>query len=202
MFVLRFPTPRFVFKMNVDEGDRVVRIVPVHFSNNLNPNIHLHQYPLLNRPLQVPPSASASGTRIKARIKPGVRKLELHVPVDTRPEVWNAERSKELGGARDTDDKERNQEAVGKGKQREAEDHRLSEFRMRGEPVSHSGAYVLGIVRDGKNILVLSSKSFVNSILRYIASSPNKRNLSVTTNAHIHRCPDSKGQTVERRCGL
>ncbi|KAH8100619.1 DNA-directed RNA polymerase III subunit Rpc5 [Cristinia sonorae] len=129
--------------------DRLISVIPVHFSNTLVPNVQLHQYPLLNRPLQVPPSAAASGKRIRARIKPSVRRLEVHVPVDSRPEVWNAERSKELGSARATDDKERNQEPSQKGKQRETEEHRLSEIRLRGEPVPHNGAYVLGVVRDG-----------------------------------------------------
>lgn len=97
----------------------------------------------------MPPSAAASGKRIRARVKSGVRRLEVHVPVDARPEVWNTERSKDLGAARVTDDRERNQEPVQKGKQREVEEHRLSEVRLRGEAVSHNGAYVLGIMRDG-----------------------------------------------------
>jgi len=142
--------------------DPIISVLPICFSNSLTPHVHLHQYPLLTRPLQVPPSAAASGKRIKARLKPGVKRLEVHVPVDTRKEVWNAERSKELGSARAVDDRERNQDSAGekgkgKGKERERErerdggdEHRLSEIRMRSEPVPHTGAYVLGIVRDGK----------------------------------------------------
>lgn len=143
--------------MDVSEEDRLVSVLPVHFSNTLVPNVQLHQYPLLNRPLQVPPSAAASGKRLRARLKPGVRRLEVHVPADTRQEVWNAERSKELGTARVMDDKERNQEPAQKGKQRDVEEHRLSEIRIRGEPVSHNGAYVLGVVRDGEISFGMSS---------------------------------------------
>lgn len=138
--------------MNPIEEDRVVSIIPVHFSDTLVPGVHLHQYPLLNRPLHVPPSATASGKRIRARVKPGVRRLEVHIPVDARPEVWNTERSKDLGAARATDDKERNQEPIQKGKQREVEEHRLSEVRLRGEAVPHNGAYVLGVMRDGASL--------------------------------------------------
>ncbi|CAL1696083.1 unnamed protein product [Somion occarium] len=134
---------------NVEE-DRVVSVLPVYYSNTLSPNVHLHQYPLLTRPLQVPPSAAASGKKIHARVKPGVRRLEVHVPVDPRPDVWNNERSKDLGEARLADDKEKNQESSLKGKQREGEEPRLSEVRMRSEQVPHNGAYVLGVVRDGK----------------------------------------------------
>ena len=97
-----------------------------------------------------PPSAAASGKRIRARLKPGVRRLEIHVPVDTRPEVWNTERSRELGFARDADDREKNQQTVAKGKQREGEESRLSEIRMRSEQIPQTSAYVLGVVRDGK----------------------------------------------------
>ncbi|KZT74744.1 hypothetical protein DAEQUDRAFT_748005 [Daedalea quercina L-15889] len=133
----------------MSENDQLVSVLPIHFSNALTPNIHIHQFPLLTRPLQVPPTAAASGKRVKARLKPGVRRLELHVPVDTRPEVWNAERSKDLGRARVEDDKEKNQ-ALPQVKQREGEEPRLAEVRMRSEQIPHSGAYVLGIVRDGQ----------------------------------------------------
>ncbi|GBE78334.1 hypothetical protein SCP_0112190 [Sparassis crispa] len=131
------------------EDDHLVNVLPIHFSNTLAPNVHIHQFPLLTRPLQVPPSAAASGKHIRARLKPGVRRLEVHVPVDTRSEVWNTERSKELGKARVEDDKEKNQE-LAKVKQREEEEPRLSEVRMRSEQVPQVGAYVLGIVQDGQ----------------------------------------------------
>ncbi len=135
------------------DDDEPVAVLPIHYSNALDGNIHLHQFPLLTRPLQVPPSAAASGKRIRARLKPGAHRLEIHVPVDTRTEVWNGERSKELGVARDVDDREKNQQqstSTSKGKQREVEDPRLSEIRMRSEQVPRTGAYVLGVVREGK----------------------------------------------------
>ncbi|TFY52613.1 hypothetical protein EVJ58_g9913 [Rhodofomes roseus] len=127
----------------MNEDDQLVSVLPIHYSNALAPDVHIHQYPLLTRPLQVPPTAAASGKRIKARLKPDVRRLELHVPVDTRPEVWNAERSTDLGKARVEDDKEKNQ-ALPQVKQREGEEPRLAEVRMRSEQVPHTGVYVLG----------------------------------------------------------
>ncbi|KAA1468169.1 hypothetical protein DENSPDRAFT_814241 [Dentipellis sp. KUC8613] len=127
--------------------DRLVSSLPIHYSNTLVPNVHIHQFPLLNRPLQVPPSAALSGKRIKARHKSGVKRLEIHVPVDTRPEVWNSEKSKELGAARVEDDKEKNQDSE-PVKSRE-EDPRLSEVRLQSEQLLPTGAYMLGILRDG-----------------------------------------------------
>lgn len=132
---------------DMDE-DPVVSVLPIHYSNSLCPNLQIHQFPLLNRPLQAPPSAVLSGKRIRARIKPHVRRLEVHVPTDTRPGFWNSDRGKELGAARVDDDRDKNQE-VGKGKQREEEEPRLGEVRMRSEQIPQKGAYMLGIVRDG-----------------------------------------------------
>lgn len=130
-------------------NDRVVSVLPIHLSNHLAPDVHLHQFPLLNRPLEVPPSAANSGKRIRARIKPEVKRVEIHLPVDTRPEVWNTDRSKELGSGRAEDDKEKNQDA-GKVKLKEGEEPRLTEIRLQSEQIQHTGAYVLGIVRDGE----------------------------------------------------
>ncbi|KAL5518755.1 hypothetical protein ACEPAH_438 [Sanghuangporus vaninii] len=127
--------------------DPVVAVLPIHLSTTLSPNIHLHQFPLLTRPLQVPPSAAQSGKKIRARIKPRAARLEVHVPVDTRPEVWNKDRAQELGQARATDDAEKNSESK-KGRQ-SSTDQRLSEVRMRSERIPERGTYMLGIVRDG-----------------------------------------------------
>jgi len=122
--------------------------ISFHLSNTLAPNVQLHQFPLLNRPLEVPPSAALSGKRIRARLKPNTKRLEVHVPVDTRPEVWNSDKSKELGAGRLEDDKEKNQD-VGRVKLKDGEEPRLSEIRLQSEQIPHTGAYMLGIVRDG-----------------------------------------------------
>lgn len=141
------------YPTQMDDDDPVVSVLPIHYSNALSPNLHIHQFPLLSRPLQTPPSAALSGKRIRARIKPNVRRFEVHVPADTRPGFWNADRSKELGASRMDDDQDKNQETV-KGKQRENEEPRLGEVRMRSEQIPQKGAYMLGIVRDGRFIIL------------------------------------------------
>ncbi|CAA7266576.1 unnamed protein product [Cyclocybe aegerita] len=130
------------------ERDEIVSILPIHYSDALGSNIQIHQFPLLTRPLQAPPSAVLSGKRITARLKSQARRFEMHVPVDTRPEVCNVERSKELGSARLEDDRDKNQEL--KEKSRDDEDPRLSEVRLRSEEAPQKGTYVVGIVRDSK----------------------------------------------------
>jgi len=123
----------------------LVSVLPIHLAIALSPNLHIHQYPLLTRPLQVPPSAVQSGKKIRARFKPKSARVEVHVPVDLRPEVWNRERGEELGRARLQDDQEHGLDP----KASEAADPRLTEVRMRSEQVQHKGAYMLGIIRDG-----------------------------------------------------
>lgn len=134
--------------MSRPEDDPVVSVLPIHLSTSLSPNVHLHQFPLLTRPLQVPPSAAQSGKKIRARLKQKSARLEVHVPVDTRPEVWNKERAQELGQARIVDDAEK--DMISKQEKDSNVDPRLTEVRMRSEQVPSKGAYMLGIVRDGQ----------------------------------------------------
>jgi DNA-directed RNA polymerase-3 subunit RPC5 len=134
--------------MDSDSEDPVIARLPIRLSHAMDPDIQIHHFPLLNAPLQVPPQAAAAGKRITARLKTNVRRLEMHVPVDTRPEVWNDERASALGVAQVEDDRGKNQEVV-KVKQRKEEEPRLSEVRMQSEQILQKGAYMVGIVRDG-----------------------------------------------------
>lgn len=140
-----------------DSDDPVVARLPVRLSNALDPQIHVQQFPLLTRPLVVPPPAAAAGKKIRARLKPNTRRLEIHVPVDTRPEVWNQERAVFLGTTQVEDDRLKNQE-TSTGKQRK-EEPRLSEVRMQSEMIPPRGVYMLGIVRDGKLVSLLRASN-------------------------------------------
>jgi len=135
--------------MDSEQDDPVINTLPIHFSNSRAPNLQIHQFPLLNRQLETPPSAALSGKRIRARIKPKARRLEVHVPADTREGFWNSDKGKELGAARIDDDRDKNQN-VSNGKQREGGEPRLDEIRMRSEQIPQKGAYLLGVVRDGQ----------------------------------------------------
>jgi len=129
------------------EADELITVLPIHYSNKLLPNVLIHQFPLMTRALQLPPSSILSGKKITARIKHNARRLEIHVPADTRSDVWNSERAKELGSALMEDDREKNQE---KSKAKDGETPRLSEVRLRSEEIHQRGSHLLGIVRDGK----------------------------------------------------
>lgn len=130
----------------MDQEDEIIKSIPIHYSNRLS--LQVHQFPLLIRPLQSPPTAQASGKRITARIKPQSRIQEIHVPADTRPEVWNGERGHEFGKGQLDDDREKNQERKGKG--REGEEPRLAEIRMRSEEITQRGAQMLGILHNSE----------------------------------------------------
>ncbi|CAE6504066.1 unnamed protein product [Rhizoctonia solani] len=141
----------------MDENDTIETTLPIYLSNSLNQNLHIFQYPLLSRPLEVPPSAALTGKRIKARHKPKAGRYEVHVPSDTREEVWNVERGRELGQARADEDAEEAGEESTKGKkrdyereEREKEEKRLGEIRLKSEKLENTGVYMLGVVRDGK----------------------------------------------------
>ena len=174
--------------MNNDEEDEIVSRMPVRLSHGLGEKIHIHQYPLLLRPLQVPPSAAASGKRISARIKPKTRRIEVHVPADTRTDVWNAEKGQMLGMAQVEDDEEKNQTA--KVKLKEGEEPRLSHVRMRSEEVPQRGAYMLGVVHNGAaNYLNLCYWSMLNMGCRTATPTSSLTDTSIPTYTHLSRCP-------------
>jgi DNA-directed RNA polymerase-3 subunit RPC5 len=164
-----------------EEHDELVSVLPIHFSDALAPNIHIHQFPLLTRPLQEPPTALLSGKRITARIKPQTRRLEIHVPVDTRPEVCNLQKSKELGAARADDDREKNQD---KKEKREDGETRLSETRLKSEEITHKGVQVLGIVRDGEFHCYVVDV-FWTHVFRQTTSASHKPNASISAYANL-----------------
>jgi DNA-directed RNA polymerase-3 subunit RPC5 len=136
----------------MEEEDEIVASLPIHYSDHLHPNLHLHQFQLLSRPLLVPPSAAAAGKTIKARYKPKSGRYEIHVPNDVRPEVWDSAKGRDLGAARYEEDREEAAFHDVKFKEKDPREMRLNETRLVSERVPHAGAYVLGVVRDGEAI--------------------------------------------------
>lgn len=164
----------------MEEEDELVASLPIHFSEHLHPNLHLHQFQLLSRPLQVPPSAAAAGKTIKARYKPNSGRYEIHVPNDVRPEVWDSARGRDLGAARYEEDREEATLHDVKFKEQDPREMRLNETRLLSERVPHAGAYVLGVVRDGEIISKPAKpRAMTHTPHRQIASTPDKRNAPI-----------------------
>jgi hypothetical protein len=143
------------WRMDIDGKDELIASLPIHFSQSLHPRLHLHQFQLHTRPLEVPPTAAQAGKIIKARYKPAAGKYEIHVPTDVRPEVWNALAGQTYGAARYEEDKDEALMQDIKFKSKEPHELRLNETRLLSERVAHSGEYVLGVMRDGTNLCPL-----------------------------------------------
>jgi hypothetical protein len=188
---------REISHASMEGDDEVVGVMPIHYTNSLAPNVTVLQFPLLTRPLEVPPSAAASGKRIKARIKPNVRKLEVHVPADTRPEVWNKERAAISGAARLEDDKEKNQDS--KGKQREGEQPRLSEIRLSSEEIPRTGTYMIGVNRNGMPSSQIT-RTVLKKFSREAVSAPHCRGAPAASDSNIYGPPlQEEGWACRRR---
>ncbi|KZV93793.1 hypothetical protein EXIGLDRAFT_835497 [Exidia glandulosa HHB12029] len=138
----------------MNDGPRLVQTIPIRISNAAEPDVEVHQFPLLTRPLQVPPIPLAAGKRIRARSKPETGLFEVHVPADTREDVWNGDRAKEFGAARTEEDADEGYAgaaaASGKKNKEEPAARVLREVRMRSEVMSDRAVYMLGVVRDGE----------------------------------------------------
>ncbi|KAG0379271.1 DNA-directed RNA polymerase III subunit RPC5 [Mortierella sp. AD032] len=75
-----------------DEGDELVKEIPVYLSQRLAKYLYLFQYPVRAAAL---PYTEGSGPS-KARIKPLSQLIELELPVDTNASQYNKERGEEL----------------------------------------------------------------------------------------------------------
>ncbi|KAF9103868.1 DNA-directed RNA polymerase III subunit RPC5 [Mortierella sp. GBA35] len=75
-----------------DEGDELIKEIPVYLSQRLAKHLYLFQYPVRAAAL---PYVEGSGPS-KARIKPLSQLIELELPVDTNASQYNKERGEEL----------------------------------------------------------------------------------------------------------
>ncbi|KAF9100631.1 hypothetical protein BGX27_000316 [Mortierella sp. AM989] len=75
-----------------DEGDELVKEIPVYLSQRLSKYLYLFQYPVRAAAL---PYIQGSGPS-KARIKPISQLIELELPIDTNASQYNRERGEEL----------------------------------------------------------------------------------------------------------
>jgi DNA-directed RNA polymerase-3 subunit RPC5 len=139
--------------------DAVVARIPIRYTDVLGSNVQLHQFPLLNKQLQVPPSAELAGKKISARRKPDCGRMLIQLPLDVRPDVWNQEKGYELGKARAEGDQQTAADigaepsiAAGEIPVTNVNGHqqqRLNFARLKSEQVAHRGSYTLGALKDG-----------------------------------------------------
>ena len=133
----------------IDQEDELIASLPIHFSHALSPNLHIHQFQLVTRSLEVPPTAAQAGKTIRARYKPSNGRYEIHIPNDVRPDVWNAPNGQRYGAARYDEDKDDAAMHSTKFQEKEMQDMRLNDTRLLSRQSEHVGEYVLGVVHDG-----------------------------------------------------
>ena len=161
----RRPFPPDEASDDEEEEDEVVARLPIYLSPSLYPQIQLFQYPL-HRQIHTPTWAEDRGKGITTRVKEGIGRVEVEIPVDAGPEVWRDERARELGFVADvnavngsgdveggygfggrggtSDDKKK-----GKKKEKEKKEKWGEKMRLRSEPVPSVTEYYSGMIHDG-----------------------------------------------------
>lgn len=157
---------------------RLLATIPILLSDSLGDDLQLHQFPLLSRPLEVPPSARLAGKKITSRRKNDAGRMEIRLPLDLRQDIWNKERGLELGDARAQDDNP----AI-PAQQQPGEENRLTHLRLRSElvPDRAASSYMIGVLHE--NVLHLHPVSEIHQFkpsLTYldVLSRPTRRKAS------------------------
>lgn len=133
-----------------DDEDEIAHTMPIYISHNLSPAVHLFQYPVHQRKLEVSSYGQQRGQVITARMKENVGRFELEVPVDLRPSHWNEDRAEELGFLPVEESKDK-----GKGKRRDDKPENWgTKMRLRSEEVPNVTGYWTGIVQKGGSRIV------------------------------------------------
>jgi DNA-directed RNA polymerase-3 subunit RPC5 len=143
-----------------DEDDEVVAKLPVYLSPHLFPTLNLFQYPLRTETLVPPKYAQARNKFITTRVKEGVGRVEVEMPVDEDLNYWRRERAEELGFVRDINEDDsgvvggygfggRSDKEKDKSKGKKKEKHWGEKMRLKSEPIPNETGYYSGIIQDG-----------------------------------------------------
>lgn len=156
---------------NIRSGDHnLLASLPVYLSTSLptTSSLQIFQYPNYNRnmPLPIPESARSRGLREAMRYRPKAKRVEMELPLDLRPTVYNLERGEEMAKGANVSG------SIGQGtkpppstggikvkKEYEMEDtkstkgtgpKRLEKTRLESTLVPHQTKYMVGVIRDSE----------------------------------------------------
>lgn len=130
-----------------DDEDEIAHTLPIYISHNLSPSVHLFQYPVHQRKIEVSSYGQQRAQVITARMKENVGRFELEVPVDLRESHWNEDRAEELGFL----PVEESKNEKGKGKRKDDKPENWgTKMRLRSEEVPNVTGYWTGIVQKGE----------------------------------------------------
>ncbi|CEH14055.1 RNA Polymerase C (III) 37 kDa subunit [Ceraceosorus bombacis] len=142
--------------------------LPVYLSSSLPPSsrLSLFQYPTYPRgqPLPIPDSARSRGLSEAARWRPKANRVEVELPLDLRPVVYNMDKGQNMAmgaehGGTFGKDSSAGSSAMGDDQRRvkvkrEKEDlpakiKRLERTRLESSLVPNQTKYMVGVIRDG-----------------------------------------------------
>ncbi|KAF9926685.1 DNA-directed RNA polymerase III subunit RPC5 [Linnemannia zychae] len=124
-----------------DEGDELVKEIPVYLSQRLAKYLYLFQYPVRSAAL---PYTDGSGPN-KARIKPLSQLIELELPVNTNATQYNKDRGEELAvGMNDKALKTALDEEVDEDETRELLDKQILVSTL----IPNATNYLAGVLRN------------------------------------------------------
>lgn len=129
---------------HTDDDDEIAYTMPIYLSHHLSPSLQLFQYPLHDRPVAPSPYAQSQGKVITARVKEAVERVEVVVPVDTRPEVWDEEKAQEMGFQHNPDDVK----PFKKGKSASEPKDQTASVKLISEPIPHVTSYFGGLIHN------------------------------------------------------
>jgi len=132
-----------------DEGDELVKEIPIYLSQRLAKYLYLFQYPVRASGC---PYNQGSGPN-KARIKPISQLIELELPIDTNTNQYNRERGEEL--ALGMNDKALRTALDGENDVDEPKDL-LDKQILVSSLIPNATNYLAGVLRNGKSVACLT----------------------------------------------
>lgn len=143
----------------------LIASLPVYLSTSLpsTSSIHVFQYPIFNKenPLPVPSQARSAGLNETIRWRPKANRIEIELPIDDRPSVYDSEKGRKFGKGAKIEKEIGNEIKVKKEKEKERgrngmmeeekkESNKLRKTRLESNEIPHTTGYMIGIIRDGE----------------------------------------------------
>jgi DNA-directed RNA polymerase-3 subunit RPC5 len=140
--------------------------LPVYYSTSLpsTSSLQIFQYPTYPRdaPLPIPESARSRGLREAIRYRPKAQRVEVELPLDLRPAIYNMDKGLEMakganaGGVIGQGSSSKAKREVkkeygteeGSSQQRSGAAKRLEKTRLESGLIPHQTQYMVGVIRD------------------------------------------------------
>lgn len=142
----------------------LIASLPVYLSTSLDPAtaLHVFQYPIFSKdtPLPVPAQARQAGLNETIRWRPKANRVEIELPIDDRPSVYDSEKGRRLGKGAKVEKEIGNgklKKESGSGRSGREEEGiknqqppKLRKTRLESNEVPHTTGYMIGVIRDGE----------------------------------------------------